>query len=411
MKTPLIYLLAAVTLFGTGCENSGSDTPDTPLRPIALSTKGAEINRSTQQFSLRFFREIAKNKEVNFCISPLSASLCMGMLLNGADGETYDEMQQTLGYAGYTREEINEYARTMQAELPTLDAKTLFSTANSLWFREGFPILPEFVETNREYYQAEVRTVPFTPDLVSQINRWCSDHTAGRIPKIIDELPESSVAVEMNALYFKGIWATEFKKEQTTDENFYPTDGSTLSVPSMHQTETLAYYADNEARIVELPYGNGAFSMLLFCPADPARTTIDALLDGLTEEKWDQWTGGLFPHRVTLTLPRFKMEYEKELNREFQEMGTRQVFDILTANLSKLSPEPMALGLLKQKTFIEVDEKGTEAAAVTIGIDYTSSYEPVGPPIDLRFDHPFGFVIREKSTEAIIFAGKVGKPI
>lgn len=411
MKTPAIYLLTAVTLFGTGCENSGADTPDTPRRDIVLSTKAAEINRSTQHFSFRFFQEIAKSKESNFCISPLSASLCMGMQLNGADGETYDEMQKTLGYDGYTREEINDYARTMQAELPELDAKTLFSSANSLWFREGFPILPGFIQVNKEYYQAEVRTVPFTPDILQQINQWCSDYTAGRIPKIIEELPQNAVSVQMNALYFKGIWATEFKKEDTMDKDFHFADGSTRALPTMHQTTSLSYYADNEIRIVDLPYGNGAFSMLLFCPADPTSTTIDAVLDGLTKEKWDQWIDGLQRRPVALSLPRFKMEYEKDLVAAFKAMGTRQVFQLEEANLSRLSPEPMALGVLKQKTFIEVDEKGTEAAAVTVSIDFTTAVGPGQTPLDLSFDHPFGFVIKEKSTNILLFAGKVGEPI
>lgn len=410
MKTPLLYLLAAFTLLCSSCEDSDSGPANTPRRDIALSTKSADINRTTQRFSLRLLQEIAKEKETNFCISPLSASLCMGMVLNGADGETYTELQKTLGYEAYSPQEINEYVKSMQTELPSLDKKTLYTSANSLWLRDGFPVQPDFVRVNKEYYEAEVRTEPFTPAIVEQINLWCSEHTAGRIPKILDELPDNAVCFLLNALYFKGVWKSEFKKEDTQNENFYTADGQTLSVPTMQQTATLQFRADQEVRIVELPYGNEAFSMLLFLPTDPENTSITDIFNNLTDEKWAQWMEQMYPQTLHLYLPRFKMEYEKELTNVFQEMGSRKVFDPSEANLSKLSSKQTFIGLLKQKTFIEVDEKGTEAAAVTIAGDFTT--QAGGHiPYEVRFDHPFGFVIKEKSTNTLLFAGKVGKPI
>lgn len=408
MKTPVIYLLAAVSLIWTGCQDSVSDQPDTPRRDIVLSTKGTEINRSTQEFSFRLLRMIASEKETNFCISPLSASLCMGMVLNGADGETYTQLQQALGYENYSNQEINEYVRSLQTELPSLDKKTLFTSANSLWIREDFPVHSDYVQLNKDYYLAEVRTEPFNQATVDRINQWCNDHTAGRIPSIIQQLSPYDVSVLINALYFKGIWSSEFKKENTRDENFYATDGQTLYVPTMHQTASFPYYADEEVRIVELPYGNETFSMLLFLPTDPARMSIDELLCNLTDEKWGGWISGLKKQTLQLTLPRFKMEYEKMLNKAFEEMGATHVFDQEQADLSKISDKHMCLGLLRQKTFIEVDEKGTEAAAVTAGTFLLDS-SPV--TLELRFDHPFGFVIKEQSTNAILFAGKVGAPI
>lgn len=408
MKTPVIYLLAVVSLFWTACQDSVSDQPDTPRRDIVLSTKGTEINQSTQKFSFRLLRTIASEKETNFCLSPLSASLCMGMVLNGANGETYTQLQQSLGYENYSTQEINEYVRSLQTELPSLDKKTLFTSANSLWIREDFPVHADFVQLNKEYYLAEVRTEPFTQTTVDRINQWCNDHTAGRIPSIIQQLSPNDVSVLINALYFKGIWSSEFKKENTRDEHFYTSEGRILSVPTMHQTAAFPYYSDEEIRIVELPYGNEAFSMVLFLPTDPARMSIDELLCNLTDEKWEEWNSGLQKQSLELSLPRFKMKYEKILNKVFEEMGSTYVFDSEQADFSKISNKRICLGLLKQKTFIEVDEKGTEAAAVTAGVFFSDTM-PVSR--EVRFDHPFGFVIKEKSTNAILFAGKVGSPV
>lgn len=412
MKSPWIYLFVFMgSFFLSACHDSDREEPDTPRRDIVLTTRSAAINRETQRFSLEFLRLITAEGETNCCISPLSASLCMGMILNGADGETYAEILRALGYEGYTNTEINEYVQTMQTELPHLDRKTEFTNANSLWLRENYPVLPSFVEINQTYYQAEVYNEPFDATTLKRINQWCSDHTRGLIPEIIDQIPSNAIAYLVNALYFKGKWTQEFKKENTQETDFYLADGSTVRVPMMQQTIQARYYSDPEVRIVELPYGNEAFSMILFLPADPEKTPVSDLLAQLTPEKWDQWTSGFFSTSIQLSLPRFKLEYKQELNETFEAIGVRQAFDPLRADFTKLSERRPYLSLLRQKTYIEVDESGTKAAAVTIGGMFDSAVGPGSDPFTLRFDHPFGFVIREKSTNAFIFAGKIGKPI
>ena len=412
MKAPWIYLFTlAGSLFFAACHDSDREEPDTPRRDIALSTKSVAINRETQRFSVDFLRLVAAEGETNCCISPLSASLCLGMILNGADGETYDEILRTLGYEGYTPTEINEYVRTMQTELPRLDGKTEFTNANSLWLRENYPVLPEFVDVNRTYYQADVYNEPFDATTLKRINQWCSDHTRGLIPQMIDEIPSDGIAYLVNALYFKGKWSHEFKKENTREADFHRADGSAIRVPMMQQTVRARYYSDAEVRIVELPYGNEAFSMILFLPADPEQTSVSDLLATLTPEKWDQWTAGFYLASIQLSLPRFQLEYKKELNETLEAAGIRQAFDPVLADFTKLSERRPYLSLVRQKTYIEVDESGTKAAAVTIGGMFESAALPDREPLELRFDHPFGFVIREKSTNAFLFAGKIGKPI
>lgn len=412
MKSPWIYIFAfAGSLFLHACQDADREEPDTPRRDIALSTKSVAINRETRRFSLEFLRLVAGDGETNFCISPLSASLCMGMILNGADGETYAEILRVLGYEGYTNAEINEYVQIMQDELPRLDGKTELTNANSLWLRESYPVRPEFVEINRTYYHAEVYNEPFDASTLKRINQWCSEHTRGLIPEIIDQIPPAAVTYLVNALYFKGKWSHAFKKENTREAEFYLAGGSAARVPMMQQTVTARYYSDAEVRIVELPYGNEAFSMILFLSAAPEKTSVSDLLATLTPEKWDRWTSGFYPASIQLSLPRFTLEYKKELNETFEAAGVRQAFDPELADFTQISDRRPYLSLLRQKTFIEVDESGTQAAAVTIGGIFDSAVGPDREPIELRFDHPFGFVIREKSTGAFIFAGKIGKPI
>lgn len=412
MKSPWIYIFACISsLFFTACDDSDREEPDTPRRDITLSTRSAALNRKTQRFSLEFLRLLAAEGETNFCVSPLGASLCMGIILNGADGDTYAEILRVLGYEGFTKAEVNEYVRTMLTELPRLDGKTEFVNANSLWLRENYPVLPDFVEINRTYYQADVYNEPFDGSTVERINGWCSGHTRGLIPEIIDEIPPAAVTYFVNALCFKGKWSHEFKMEHTREADFHLAGGSTASVPMMRQTLTARYYSDPEVRIVELPYGNEALSMVLFLPAEPEKSSVADLLGTLTSEKWEQWTSGLYPASIQLSLPRFTLEYKKELNETFEAAGMRQVFDPLSADFTKLSDRRPHLSLLRQRTYIEVDESGTRAAAVTIGGMLDSAVGPDREPLELRFDHPFGFVIREKSTDAFIFAGKIGKPI
>lgn len=412
MKTTLLSaILFTFCLLSCTNDDGGDFGKDTPRYDIPLSTKSGEINTQVQRFSFDFYREIAKTEKdkENFCISPLSASLCLGMVLNGADGNTYTEMQKTLGFEGFTNQQINEYVQMMQTELPKLDGRTIFTNANSLWVRNGFPLLPEFIQTNQTYYNAEVSNEPFDNSTLEKINSWCNQKTNGLIPEIINNIPDKAVSYLINAIYFKGLWKNEFKESDTKDETFYLANGGIVRVPTMRQTQSNNYYADEDVQVIELPYGNGAFSMVLFIPADRKKKDIDKVIADLDVETWLNWNENMHPVEVTVYLPRFLIKTEKELIETMAALGIHDAFDSFNANFANMSTaHDLYLGLLKQKTYIELNESGTEAAAVTIA----GMLETAMPsqPAEIRFDHPFGYVLKEKSTGAILFAGKVGKP-
>ncbi len=412
MKTILLsMILFTFCLLSCTNEDDGNFGKDTPRYDIPLSTKSGEINTQVQKFSFDLYREVAKTeKEENFCLSPLSASLCLGMIMNGADGNTYAEMQKTLGFEGFTNQQINEYVQMMQTELPKLDGRTIFTNANSLWIRNGYTLLPEFIQTNKTYYDAEVCNEPFDNSTLEKINSWCNKKTNGLIPEIINGIPDDIISYLINAIYFKGVWTNEFKKSDTKDEPFYMANGQTIQVPTMKQTQSNNFFADEEVMAVELPYGNRAFSMFLFIPADPDKKSIDDIIKGLDQETWQKWNEQLHTSTMTIHLPRFLIKTEKDLIETLNSLGIKDAFNDYSANFTKMSiTKGLYIGLLKQKTYIELNESGTEAAAVTIGGMTSESAFP-SLPTEIRFDHPFGYVLKEKSTGAILFAGKVGKP-
>lgn len=413
MKTTLLSaILFTFCLLSCTSDDGGDFGKDTPRYDIPLSTKSGEINTQVQKFSFDFYREIAKsekNKE-NFCISPLSASLCLGMILNGADGNTYTEIQKTLGFEGFTNQQINEYVKMMQTELPKLDGRTIFTNANSLWVNNSYTLLPEFIQTNKTYYDAEVSNEPFDNSTLEKINSWCKQKTNGLIPEIIDKISDDMVSYLINTIYFKGVWTNEFKKSDTKDEPFYLANGGIVKVPTMKQTQSNNYYVDEDVQVVELPYGNESFSMVLFIPTDPEKKDIDKVIADLDRETWINWDENMYPVNMTIYLPRFVIQTEKDLIGSMKVLGIQDAFYDYSANFTKMSTTVgLYIDLLKQKTFIELNESGTEAAAVTIGGTATTGVGP-SQPAEIRFDHPFGYVLKEKSTGAILFAGKVGKP-
>ena len=409
-----LSLCLCIPLFAlTGCDNDSFGEPfgtDTERYDIPLDTKSLEVNARGQKFAFNFYKEMAGKEESNFCISPLSASFCLGMVLNGANGNTYTELQEALGYEGLTNEEINAYAQMMQTELPKLDGRTIFMNANSMWIKDDFQMLEPFVKTNQTYYNAEVYNEPFNMETVDKINHWCANKTNDLIPKMLETISPNTLACLINAIYFKGVWKMEFDKGDTRDKPFHLKDGSEIKVPTMKQQATNYYYGDEQVSVVELPYGNGAFSLVLFMPSDKKKTSLDELIADLDADRWNQWMRNLSSYSFDLYLPRFTMESSMDLTDVMRTLGVKDAFKS-EADFTNISAEqPLFIGLIKQNTFIKVDESGTEAAAVTIvGMDTMAL--PLATTLkELRFDHPFGYVLKENSTGAILFAGRVDHP-
>lgn len=405
--TFLFILLVGSTL--TGC-NEPIDAVGPDPDDIALSAQQQRIIDSDNQFGLKLFQRLSEDEgEANLFISPLSVSMALGMTLNGAEGDTRAAMEETLDLAGLSAEEINVSYQALTALLVELDPDVLFEVANSIWYREGFSVEQTFLDQNTTYFDAVVQALNFDqPEAANTINQWVEDKTHGKIEKIIEgTIDPMTVMYLINAIYFNGDWTYPFDEEATHDGSFILSDGSTATVPMMQMRKTTFPFFENETfKAIDVPYGDSLFSMTLFVPNDGQ--SLDALVPQLDQTQWDTWVTQFQPKKLDFfEMPKFKLEYEVPLKDALSALGMEIAFDPQDANFDGINPDRSDLHIsqVKHKTFIEVDEKGTEAAAVTsVEIEVTS----LGP--SLRIDRPFVFAIRERVTGTILFIGKVVDP-
>jgi serpin B len=396
-----------VALLAVACE---TNPPVPESKELNLNLKSLELLASDNEFGLELFQEVmqdAKDNE-NVMISPLSVALALGMTYNGSASATREAMEATLKLQGLTEDEINDGYKSIIGQMLDLDPRVIMEIANSIWYREGFEVEDEFINTNKEHFYAEIRSLDFSrPDAVDIINQWVSDHTHELIEEIIDAIPPLAVMYLINAIYFKGTWTYEFDPEDTKPETFYPASGASYDAPAMHQESKLNYYKNSLFELVELPYGDRKFSMLVFLP--PGEHTCSDILAELDNDNWNSWTNSLIETNVYLQLPKFKFESFKLLNDPLSSMGMEIAFTE-SADFTRINPDGnLFISRVLHKTFIDVNEEGTEAAAVTaVEIELTSA----GGSHLTHFiaDKPFLFVIRENSTGSILFMGRLSQP-
>jgi serine protease inhibitor len=385
-------------------------------KEIKLSAAQKELIEGSNRFGLKLFHQILSAEEPgeNVFISPLSVHLALSMAWNGADADTRDQMMEVLGFPDISDEEINKAISKLIADLLSVDEKVETGIANSIWYRDGFSVKPGFLDVNREYFNAMVSSLDFDdPGSRDIINAWVAEQTRERIMEIIDRIDPDHVMFLINAIYFKGIWSTEFVKENTREREFHLHDGSAAQVMTMETEGEFAYARRDGYRVAELPYGRGNYSMLVFLPDE--ETGVDGMLDLLTPEEWNLLPETLNRQTVNVRLPKFTFEYENELNISLQTLGMTDAFMPYGANFDRLAELPPGLNIyisrVKHKSFVEVNEEGTEAAAVTsVEIRVTS----VGPDVPevtwFHVDRPFMIAIREKYTNSIIFIGRITAP-
>lgn len=405
--------IAALSLLSilAACQNDENPSQPEPKqrKDISLTRAEQSIMDAGTDFAFHFFSQVCSTEEEkpNVFISPLSASLCLSMITNGAAGNTLAEMQNMLGFpaSSFSLDDLNNYNQKLTTALLDLDNTTQLGIANSIWVRQGFKVYDSFVDINKKMYDAQVQELDFaSPTAKDVINQWCADQTNNRIKEVIQNIPGDARMYLINALYFKGIWASQFDKSNTRQESFTNADGSQQKVNMMNQTEVFNYAQTDAFSIAELPYGNEAFSMVILLPS--AGKTLDESLSGLTYENWKEWSQQLAGRELQVKLPRFKVEYDKKLEEDMIAMGMKDAFDSYRADFSKMSAAELYIGLLQQFTYINVDEEGTEAAAVTVGGMFETSAGP-STTIPFHVDRPFAFMIKEKSTGAILFMGKI----
>ena len=409
MRTFLL-MFVGLALAAAGC--SVPVGPEAPPPPeVTLSKQHEQIAEADNRFGLRLFRQLDEDATTpNLFVSPLSLSMALGMTLNGAAGETRADIEQALGVEGLAADEINAVYRDFLDWLPALDRRVTFDIANSIWVDEGFPVEPAFLDVNRRFFDAEVAALDFrTPDAPRRINDWVSDETRGRIDRLIDgPIPEHVVMYLVNALYFLGDWRYRFDERATAPAPFTRADGSTVEVPMMRRDEvTLPFAAGDGFDALELPYGDSLFAMTLLVPHEAH--ALDALVARLTPELWAQTTAALTPRRFSgLELPKFRIESDFQLKPTLMALGMERPFLPGGADFSGINAargRDLYITHIRQKTFVEVDEAGTEAAAATVvGIGIVSL------PVRFQVNRPFVFVIRERTTGAILFIGKMADP-
>ncbi|MDY7394653.1 serpin family protein [Aureibaculum sp. 2210JD6-5] len=397
-----LFSLIFLTLVLFSCE---SET-DEPLPDFNSIAKSGEIVESNNKFAFDLFKQVANEEtKANFMISPVSASLALGMVYNGAENETKSAFNTVFNYGDASLEEVNLVNQNIIDQLTDNSSGSTFNIANSLWIENNFPVKDNFVDLNKQFYDAKVESLDFKdPKSVDIINNWVADKTQQKIPTIIDAIDPGMVLFAINALYFKSDWKYTFKEENTHKQPFYPENGTAADVDMMNMEQDLSFLSNDLFSSVILPYKNDKYKMMLFIPNEGKNVSdISAKMD---QESWDSWLGQYYEAGVSLSMPKFTFDYETMLNDALKNLGLGVAFTD-AADFSGLSDRPTKISFVKQKTFIEVNEKGTEAAAVTaVGIETTSA----GQNIQLMLNRPFLFLITEKNTNSICFIGKVGLP-
>ncbi len=388
------------------CSEKASEPPDEPLRPLTAAEQ--QITESAGKFGLKVFREVIQSEPgKNVFISPLSISMALGMAYNGAEGTTEDAMQTTLELAGLTEQEINEAYRSLIDLLTELDPDVIFEIANSIWHRPEFPAKQGFIDVNRTYFDAEVTALDFgRPDAADIMNGWVDEKTHGKISEVIQPpINALTMMFLINAVYFKGTWTTQFDPKNTHDDRFELEDGSTAMCDMMMLEHEFSYFENDVFQAIILPYGNQEFSMTVFLPRPSVST--DSLISLFTEENWNSWLGSFGTATGELHLPKFRLEYNISLNAVLSALGMGVAFDPSEADFTGIAERSdLHISQVVHKTFVEVDEEGTVAAAVTVvEIGITS----VTPPL-MYVNRPFVFVIRDRHSQSILFIGRVLDP-
>jgi serpin B len=361
---------------------------------------------AANEFTFTLFRQLSgAQRGANVFVSPLSASMALGMTMNGAAGTTLEEMRAALAFGGASQQEINAGYEGLIDLLRGLDRGVDFRIANSIWYEQSFPFHQSFFDAVRGPFGAEVRGLDFkSAAAVPTINTWVNAQTNGKIPTILDEIPADARMYLINAIYFKGSWRHRFDPAKTESAQFTTASGATQPVSLMHSQHGMRYLETPELQAVDLAYGSDAFAMTVILPAPG--TDIETVAASLSSERWAGWIAQLREREVGLYLPKLKLEYERVLNDDLQALGVRRAFAAGGADFTRMSPrgEDLFVSVVKHKTYVDVHEEGTEAAAVT-SVEIRVVSAPVVPT--MRVDRPYLFAIRERLSGTILFIGKI----
>jgi serine protease inhibitor len=366
---------------------------------------------SDAAFSFNLLRQLAQDRPAtNISISPYSAATVLQMVGNGAVGRTLTEMQQVLGTSGLSSANVNAAHKSIASALKSANDQVVLETADAIWYRSGIKIRPEFLAANQEFYDATVDALDFSdPHVVKVINDWASDKTHGKITRIADGMidPESTRLFLADAVYFKGKWSHPFETKDTKERPFYLRSGDQKPVPMMTQTRSFGYLEEPGYQAVRLPYAGENLAMYVLLPVRDS--SLGDLVGKLTGDMWERIRRQFKSAEGTVVIPRFKVEYGIELKKPLESLGMKLAFDSGRADFSGIAAH-LYISAAIQKTFVDVNEEGTEATAVTGVAVATTALRLPSQPFEMVVDRPFLFLIEDRPTQTILFVGLVFDP-
>jgi serpin B len=404
----------ALPLLIAACGDPAGPPPKITALPRALTSQEQRLIEAGNRFAIKLLKQAtAETRDTleNLFVSPLSVAMALGMTYNGAAGTTEEAMRATLELEGMSVAEVNEAYRSLIKLLRELDPRVRFQIANSIWYRLGLSVEQPFLDATRTYFDARVEALDFSsPEAPRTINSWVDQQTNGLIREIVPSpLPHDIMMYLINAIYFKGDWTEQFDPRLTQPRPFRLADGSTVNVPTMthgQQVNIRLAWRPN-ATIVDLPYGGQAFSMTIVVPSDTIG--VDDLVTGLTADQWNAWIAALGPSENEVFLPKFKLTNDFDLIPTLAALGMGIAFDCDPPDMADLTrmhtPSELCITEVKHKTYVDVNEEGTEAAAVTsVGVGPTSA------PLTIQVNRPFLFALRENLSGTILFMGVIRHP-
>lgn len=398
-----------LTLSASSCDKEGEK--QRVGKALELTDSEQQLVRQSNAAAFNLFEGVSEGLGThdNSMFSPLSLNAALAMTANGAKGATQEGIYAALGLQDADPQLINAYFKKIMEGLPEVDPTATLHLANSIWYRRGFTVLPEFLETNRANYKASVEALDFADaGATERINGWVSQQTRTKIPTIVEQIPADMVMYLINAVYFKGIWQHQFDPRKTAKDNFIRSDEDALQTDFMQQEGNFLVHANEMADVIELGYGGGQYSMVIVRPKEGKGPSDIVAHLATMPSTWDQWMADMqASNPLNLKLPKFKFSYERTLNSDLAALGMGLAFSNQADFTGIHSGGNVQISEVKQKTFVEVNEEGTEAAAVTSVGAITTSARPM---LEFVVDRPFLFAIRERASGLILFVGQVNDP-
>ncbi|MEO1800519.1 MAG: serpin family protein [Cyanobacteria bacterium J06629_2] len=384
--------------------------------PSQLIAQKTEVNMSqlvnaNNRFGFDLFTQLQLNSSSpNMIVSPQSIAIALAMLRNGAGAETRQEITSTLKLEQFAPESVDSSYSKLIETLTTADDDLQLAIANSLWANQNVLLADQFVDKTQNFYQGRITNLDFgDPAAKKTINEWVASNTAHKISQIVDQTSPEDVLYLINAIYFKGSWTDKFDPQATVEQPFYAEPDLPRTVAMMSQTGEYRYYENEQFQAVRLPYGEKSeMGMYIFLPQPDS--TLEQFNQELSLDNWQEWLSQMRSQPGNISLPKFKLEYDTELQKVLSALGMPQVFDPTQADFSAMTDSAVAVDTIRHKAVIEVNEEGSEAAGVTsIGVRITSTM-PQDQPFNMNMDRPFFFAIRDDITETILFMGNLVEP-